>query len=141
MMQIEGIVRAVPQPHLEIKTETRPEGALIVMLGTLLFKQKAERKGCLWTLELPAEAFSLQPLTAGGTVEIWLAPEVGECLTRCPQALQEALLANRSACYFFQLLDPWQRERIMNYAEQGAEEQRIRRIDKIIAMLYERRTL
>lgn len=30
MMQIEGIVRAVPQPHLEIKTETMPEGALIV---------------------------------------------------------------------------------------------------------------
>ena len=59
----------------------------------------------------------------------------------CPQALQEALLANRSAYYFFQLLDAEQRERIIRYAEQGAEEQRIRRIDKIIAMLYERRTL
>ena len=141
MMQIEGIIRDTPQPHLEFSGEAElPEGAIIVMLKTTLFKQKAERKDRGWTLELPAEACTL-PMTEGTSVEIWLAPEANESLTQCPQALQEALLANRSAYYFFQLLDAEQRERIVRYAEQGAEEQRIRRIDKIIAMLYERRTL
>ena len=45
MMQIEGIIRDTPQPHLEFSAEAElPEGALIVMLKTMLFKQKAERK-------------------------------------------------------------------------------------------------
>lgn len=79
-------------------------------------------------------------MTEGTSVEIWLAPEANESLTQCPQALQEALLANRSAYYFFNCLTR-AAGTIVRYAEQGAEEQRIRRIDKIIAMLYERQTL
>lgn len=141
-MQIEGIVRDTPQPHLEFSAGAElPEGALIIMIKSTLFKQKAEKKDGIWTLELPEDALPQLQLTEGQSVEIWLAPEISQSLTPCPQALQEALLANRSACYFFQLLDPEQRERMIRYAEQGAEEQRIRRIDKIVAMLYERRTL
>ena len=49
MMQIEGIIRDTPQPHLEFSAEAElPEGALIVMLKTTLFKQKAAgRWSCL----------------------------------------------------------------------------------------------
>ena len=141
-MQIEGIVRLAPQPCLELDGQAEiPEGALIIMLKTTLFKQKVKRSDRGWMLELPPEVLSQQPLSEGSTVEIWLAPEVNESLAQCPSALKEALLANRSAWYFFQLLDQAQRQRFISYAEQGAEEQRIRRIDKIIAMLYERRTL
>ena len=65
MMQIEGIIRDTPQPHLEFSAEAElPEGALIVMLKTTLFKQKAERKDRGWTLELPAEACTL-PMNEG----------------------------------------------------------------------------
>lgn len=141
-MQIEGIIHNTPQPHLELTADAAlPEGPLIIMLQTQLFKQKAEKKGQIWTLELPEEVCSQSELTEGKTVNLWLEPESGHSLAECPQALQEALLANRSACYFFQLLDPEQRGRIIHYAEQGVEDQRIRRIDKIVAMLYERRTL
>ena len=140
-MQIEGIIHNTPQPHLELVTAALPEGPLIIMLQTQLFKQKAERKGQIWTLELPEEVWSQSELTEGKAVSLWLEPESSRSLAECPQALQEALLANRSACYFFQLLDPEQRGRIIHYAEQGVEDQRIRRIDKIVAMLYERRTL
>ena len=110
-MQIEGIIHNTPQPHLELAADAAlPEGPLIIMLQTQLFKQKAERKGQIWTLELPEEVCSQSELTEGKTVNLWL-------------------------------LDPEQRGRIIHYAEQGVEDQRIRRIDKIVAMLYERRTL
>ena len=140
MMQIEGIIRDTPQPHLEFSAEAElPEG-VNRYAGKQRYSKQKRKKRSGWTLELPAEVRTL-PMAEGTSVEIWLAPEANESLTQCPQALQEALLANRSAYYFFQLLDAEQRERIIRYAEQGAEEQRIRRIDKIIAMLYERRTL
>lgn len=138
-MQIEGTIQTAPHPCLMFTTaEPIPDTPLIVMMGQTVFREKAQREQDCWRLPIPEEvAAEIQRKQ----VEAWLCPEDDSPLLCLNQALREALLANRSACYFFLMLDAAQQERFAVYVEEGDENDRIRRIDKVVAMLYERRVL
>lgn len=136
-MKCSAICHIANNNHLELSIEQglSQKPYLVLMEGQIFRTTINDEMGK--NLNLPQESVEQGNWKNGQEVNVWIEEENSAIFQKLSTSFKEALMANEKACYFYLLLDPVQQCRYQEYVEIGEEKERIRRINKVLSMLYE----